>query len=151
MSALLWRELIQGCTSKSAVNKLKKVIVLWHSAYVSLHLRYCVQFWGPQYRKDMDILDKGGYLANQARVRVIEGQRRQGLFSLEKTKVKGDLMAQQQKKKWTEAGRREILIICKEFFNSQRGFSSRLSKEIVEYLSLEIFRTRLYMVQSNLI
>lgn len=59
-SAPLQRELIQGCTSKTAANRLKEVIASLCSAYVSLHLQYCVQFWGPQYRKDMDVLEQGG-------------------------------------------------------------------------------------------
>lgn len=43
--------------------------------------------------KDMDILKQTEHLANRARAQAVEGQRGLGLFSLEKSKVKGDLMA----------------------------------------------------------
>lgn len=76
-SALLQRELIQPYTSKSAANRLKEVIASLYSAYVSHHLQYYVEFWGPQYSKD--ILEQGSHLANQARSQGVEGQERAGL------------------------------------------------------------------------
>lgn len=92
-SAMLRRELIEGCTSKTAANRLKEVIASLYSAYVSLHLQYYVQFLSPRYRKDMDILEQMEHLSNQPRAQAVEGQRGLGLFSLEKSKVKEDLTA----------------------------------------------------------
>lgn len=42
-----------GCIKPSIANQLKEVIVLLDSALVQSHLKYCVQFWGPQWKKDI--------------------------------------------------------------------------------------------------
>lgn len=44
---------------------LKELILSLCSACVRLLLQYFVQFWAPKYTKDLDILDKDSYEANQ--------------------------------------------------------------------------------------
>jgi len=46
-----------GCVKRSIVNWSKEVIVLLYSASVQIHLKYSLQFWAPQYKKGMKMLE----------------------------------------------------------------------------------------------
>ncbi|PKU37230.1 hypothetical protein llap_12465 [Limosa lapponica baueri] len=149
-----------------------------YSVLLRPHLEYCVQLWSPQQRKDMDLLERVQRRATKM-IRGLEHLscedrlRELGLFSLERRRLWGDLIAAFQYLKGAYRRAGEGLFVRKSG-DRTRGFKleegrfrldtrkkffavrvvrpwHRLPREAVAAPSLEVFRARLDGALSNLV
>ena len=139
---------IPGCIGRSTDSRAREVIIPLYSTLVRPHLEYCVQFWVPQFQKDIDKLEH----VQRRATRMVEGLefmpyeerlRELGMCSLEQRRARGGMIAVFNYVKGSHVeGEANLFAAALETVRAVRR-RNKLPRWVVESPLFKVFRRRL--------
>ncbi|KAK4830082.1 hypothetical protein QYF61_008420 [Mycteria americana] len=132
---------ILGCIHRGITSRDRDVIILLCSALLRPHWEYCVQFWSPQFKKDVDRLER----VQMKAMKMIKGLenlpceerlKELGLFSLEKAQ-RGPRHSIPVLKGWLQRGWRVSLHKEKTRGNRYKWHGERFHLDIRDFFYSE--------------